>query len=31
MDDIEKYGVQPTYFMQNIREVLNTLEKGEPK
>ena len=31
MDDIEKYGVQPTYCMQNIREVLNTLEKGEPK
>ena len=31
MEDIEKYGVQPTYCMQNIREVLNTLEKGEPK
>ena len=31
MADIEKYGVQPTYCMQNIREVLNTLEKGEPK
>ena len=31
MDDIEKYGVQPTYCMQNIREVLNTLEKREPK
>ena len=31
MEDIPKYGVQPTYCMQNIREVLNTLEKGEPK
>ena len=31
MEDIPKYGVQPTYFMQNIREVLNKLEKGEPK
>ena len=31
MDDIEKYGVQPAYCMQNIREVLNTLEKEEPK
>ena len=31
MDDIEKYGVQPTYCMQNIREVLNTLEKREQK
>ena len=27
MEDIPKYGVQPTYCMQNIREVLNTLER----
>ena len=31
MTDIEKYHVQPTYCMQNIREVLNTLQKGEEK
>ena len=31
MDDIEKYHVQPTYCMQNIREVLTTLQQGEPK
>ena len=31
MADIEKYHVQPTYCMQNIREVLNTLQKGEEK
>ena len=31
MDDIETYHVQPTYCMQNIREVLNTLQKGEKK
>lgn len=27
--DIEKYHIQPTYCMQNIREVFNTLQKGE--
>ena len=31
MGDIEKYHVQPTYCMQNIREVLTTLQQGEPK
>ena len=31
MADIEKYHIQPTYCMQNIREVLNTLQKGESK
>ncbi len=30
MADIEKYGVHPTYIMQNIREVLNTLTGGTP-
>lgn len=27
--DIEKYHIQPTYCMRNIREVFNTLQKGE--
>ena len=31
MTDIEKYHVQPTYCMQNIREVLNGLYKREKR
>ncbi|MCQ2552987.1 MAG: HAD-IIA family hydrolase [Clostridia bacterium] len=27
MDDIEKYGIQPTYIYKNIREVLNTIKE----
>lgn len=30
LDDIQKYHVQPTYCMKNIREVFNTLQKGDP-
>lgn len=29
MADIEKYQVQPTYCMQNIRQVLDTLQRGD--
>lgn len=29
MADIERYHITPAYCMQNIREVLNTLQKGE--
>ena len=27
--DTEKYGISPAYTFPNIREVLNTLQKGE--
>ena len=30
MSDIEKYGIHPTYIMQNIREVLNILTGRTP-